>query len=184
MRVALFGGSFNPPHAAHVLAVDHLLESGDFDRVLVVPVFEHPFDKSLAPYADRVTMCELAFPHEDVVVSRVEEQLERPSLTLHTIERLLGDHPDWKLRLVVGSDVLGDADKWHRFDEVTRLAPIYALGRVGYERSDVEPARLPDVSSTRVRRLIAKGTPQSLAEAATLVPAAVFGYIRERGLYR
>ena len=49
MNVAVFGGSFNPPHVAHVLACALVLASEDVDRVLVVPTFQHPFAKELAP---------------------------------------------------------------------------------------------------------------------------------------
>ena len=61
MRVAVFGGSFNPPHVAHVLACALVLAVEDVERVLVVPTFVHPFAKPLAPYDERLAMCALAF---------------------------------------------------------------------------------------------------------------------------
>ena len=60
MTTAIFGGSFNPPHLAHVLAVTVVRAREEVDRVLVIPTYQHPFAKSLAPYDDRVKMCELA----------------------------------------------------------------------------------------------------------------------------
>ena len=75
-RVALFGGSFNPPHVAHQLAALYVLETQPIDELWFVPVYEHVFGKPLAPYADRVTMCELAaaaIPRTKVC--RAEEQL-------------------------------------------------------------------------------------------------------------
>ena len=47
-NVAIFGGSFNPPHVAHVLAAAYALSSAPIDQVLVVPVYQHPFAKELA----------------------------------------------------------------------------------------------------------------------------------------
>src|SRR5690606_9169366 len=113
MRVAVFGGSFDPPHLAHQQAVRHLLRSPEVDRVLVVPVYEHAFDKALAPFEHRVRMCELSMLEDDrVTVSRIEASLGRPSYTLHTLRALHQQHPSWSLRLVVGADVLHDATKW------------------------------------------------------------------------
>ena len=61
LRVALFGGSFNPPHVGHVLAVTYALSVGLVERVLVVPVFEHALGKRLAPFEHRVEMSRRAF---------------------------------------------------------------------------------------------------------------------------
>jgi nicotinate-nucleotide adenylyltransferase len=184
MQVALFGGSFNPPHVAHILGAAYLLSVPAFDRVLVVPVYEHAFDKSLAPFDDRVEMCRLALSWlPGVEVSRVEERLARPSRTLNTVEHLLQAHPDWQLRLVVGADVLAEVDKWYRFEDVQRLAPVYALGRAGGEVPGPRPV-LPDVSSTEVRRLLASADPDDARTLDALLPRAVHDYILRRGLYR
>jgi nicotinate-nucleotide adenylyltransferase len=186
MRVAVYGGSFNPPHVAHVLTVAFVRVFQEVDRVLCVPVFEHPFDKDLAPFEHRVRLAELAFERLSAVsVSRLEAELGRPSYTLATLERLASDHPDWQLRLVVGSDVLCERDKWHAFDEIEKLAPPIVLGRVGYPHPDAPPPVLPEVSSTRVRELLASASSEAIeAELGALVPPRVLAYIRERGLYR
>jgi nicotinate-nucleotide adenylyltransferase len=84
--VAVFGGSFNPPHVAHLLAATLVLATQDVDLLLVVPAFKHPFAKSLAPFDERVTMCTLAMGWlPGVEVSRVEEELGGESRTLRTL---------------------------------------------------------------------------------------------------
>ncbi|HEX7669846.1 MAG TPA: nicotinate-nicotinamide nucleotide adenylyltransferase, partial [Polyangiaceae bacterium] len=156
MRVAVFGGSFDPPHVAHVKAAKYVLSTGEVDRVLVLPVFEHAFGKPLAPFVHRVAMTRLAMAGESSVqVSALEESLGAPSRTLRTVERLGELHPDWVCRLVVGADVLAETAKWHRFDDVVRLAPLMVLGRVGVAREDAPTPLLPEVSSTEVRQRIA-----------------------------
>ena len=60
-RVAIYGGSFNPPHVGHVLAVAYVLATAEIDEVLVVPAFQHPFSKELAGFDDRFALCEAAF---------------------------------------------------------------------------------------------------------------------------
>jgi nicotinate-nucleotide adenylyltransferase len=60
MRVAFFGGSFNPPHVAHQLVALYVLETAAVDELWMVPCLKHPFDKALAPFPQRLRMCELA----------------------------------------------------------------------------------------------------------------------------
>jgi len=177
--VAVFGGSFNPPHVAHVLAIAYVLSTADVDRVLVVPAHKHPFGKPLAPFDDRVRMCELAvLPFPRASVSRIEEKLD--GLTLHTLEALARDNPDWALRLVMGADLLLESDKWFRFEEVRKLAPPIVLGRAGVTTPGAPPPMLPEISSTRVRELVAA---RAWGELAPLVPRAVIEHLRARGLY-
>ena len=181
-RVALFGGSFNPPHVAHVLAVVYALATAPVDEVLVVPVYRHPFAKELASFDDRLAMCELALGWiPRTTVSRVEEELGGESRTLRTIEHLRGQHPDWQLRLLVGADVLPDLPKWHRFDRIAELAPPIVLGRAGVGVNGAPTPFLPDVSSTEVRDALASGDVAALADR---VPAAVLDYVARHHLYR
>lgn len=179
--VAIFGGSFNPPHLAHVLAATVVLATEDVHEVLVVPTFHHPFGKTLAPFDDRMTMCELAMGWiPGVRVSRVEEELGGESRTLRTLEHLAVLHPDWHLRLVMGADLLVESPKWFGFDRIVELAPPIVLGRAGVEVPGAPPAVLPDVSSTDVRAKCAAGDFSALR---SLVPRTVLAHIRARALY-
>lgn len=186
MQVAFYGGSFNPPHIAHVLAVTYALSVGGFDRVLVVPVYSHTFDKQLCPFEHRVRMCELAMGWlPGVEVSEVEASLETPSLTLRTLEHLSGAHPDYELRLMVGADVLGDTEKWYAFDRISKLAPPFVLGRVGVAHPGAPAPVVPDVSSTRVRELLSRrGAAEVDAELSRVVPRSVLAYVQQHRLYR
>ncbi|HXN33753.1 MAG TPA: nicotinate-nicotinamide nucleotide adenylyltransferase [Polyangiaceae bacterium] len=181
MNIAVFGGSFNPPHIAHVLACALVLSTEDVDRLLVVPAYQHPFAKSLAAFDDRVTMCELAMAWMPrVEVSRVEEELGGESRTLRTLEHLANAHKEWSLRLVIGADLLAEVPRWFGFDAIEKLAPPIVLGRAGMNASGVGRALLPDVSSTQVRAAIGSG---AWDEAAQIVPRSVLAHIRAKGLY-
>jgi nicotinate-nucleotide adenylyltransferase len=186
VNVAFFGGSFNPPHAAHVLAAAYLRIVVGFDLVLVVPVFAHAFDKRLEAFEHRVRMCEAAFSAiAGVEVSREEERLETPSLTLRTLQSLAAKQPDWRLRLVIGADVLPETNKWHAFDQVSALAPPFVLGRVGATDPNAPAPVLPGISSTRVRTLLSLRDDESAkGELASLVPQDVLDYVRRHDLYR
>jgi nicotinate-nucleotide adenylyltransferase len=179
---AVFGGSFNPPHLAHVLALAVVHARFEVERILVVPTYQHPFAKSLAPYDDRVTMCELAMGWlPRVEISRVEEELGGESRTLRTLEHLKAKHPDANLRFLMGADLVVESSKWYGFEKITALAPPIVLGRAGVSYEGAPPAVLPAISSTEVRRQLAAG---DLGRLEELVPRAVVAYATERRLYK
>jgi nicotinate-nucleotide adenylyltransferase len=169
--IGVFGGSFDPPHVGHVLAVAYALATAPIERVLVVPTFRHPFGKAMAPFADRVAMAELAFGGmRGVEVSRIEEELGGDSYTVRTLEALRSRMPGTTLRLLVGSDVLPDTPRWREWERVTELAPPIVLPRGG--------ELLPTVSSTDVRaRYAAAGSTEDV------VPRSVDAHVRSHGLY-
>jgi nicotinate-nucleotide adenylyltransferase len=181
MNVGIFGGSFNPPHVAHVLACALVLSVEDVERVVVVPTYKHPFSKPLAPFDDRVRMCELALATMgNVQVSRVEQDLGGESRTLRTLEHIAAANPDWKLRLIVGADILAEAPRWFGFEAIAKIAPLIVLGRAGAAAADGAPRLLPEVSSTEVRSAIERG---AWSEVEKLLPRTVLSYIRARDLY-
>ncbi len=177
MRIAIYGGSFNPPHVAHQLACAWVLATRA-DRVLMVPTFKHPFDKPLAPFAERVAMCERAAElfSGRVEVSRVEEELGGESYTLRTVKTLKARRPDDEFAVVIGADLLGERERWHGWPELSALVPFIVVGRQGAPGGEVA---LPAVSSTDVRARVAAGEPID-----ALVDARVAAYIAERGLYK
>jgi nicotinate-nucleotide adenylyltransferase len=186
--VALFGGSFNPPHVAHTMVALYVLETAPVDQVWFVPTWRHAFGKELAAYDDRVAMCALAAAPlgARAEVSRVEEEVANArggeSRTLYTLDHLATTRPELAFRLVIGADILHEAAKWYRWDEVCRRAPLIVVGRGDVEApptAHVTELTMPAVSSTEVRRRLGGGL-----DASGLVSRAVLGYIDGRGLYR
>jgi nicotinate-nucleotide adenylyltransferase len=179
-QIAVFGGSFDPPHVAHVLAAAWVLAATTVDRLMVVPTFRHPLGKEHgAPYDDRVTMCELAMADlRRVEVSRLEEELGGEGRTLDLLEALRARSPDAGLRLVVGTDILRQTDRWHRWDRISALAPPIVVGRSGYEGPGEGP-EMPEISSTDLRARLAAGTATD-----SLLPTRVARFIAAQGLYR
>lgn len=179
--LGVFGGSFNPPHLGHVLALSAVLARFDVARILVVPTYQHPFAKALASYEDRVRMCELAMGWlPRVEISRVEEELGGESRTLRTLEHLHAQHASASLRFIMGADLVLESSKWYGFDRIVELAPPIVLGRVGVTYDGAPPAVLPAISSTEVRTMIGAARWEELEP---LVPRAVLAYAREHGLY-
>ncbi|MEM7434153.1 MAG: nicotinate (nicotinamide) nucleotide adenylyltransferase [Myxococcota bacterium] len=180
-RAAIYGGSFDPPHMGHVLAVAWALGAGEVDHVWVIPTWKHPFDKEHgADFEARVEMCKLAFAGlRNAEISTVERDLGGVSRTLSTIEALGTAHPEASFRLLIGADILGETNRWHRWPDVAAAAPPLVVGRAGYPLPDGCPIAIPDVNSTDIRQGLAQGSKMD-----GLVPHEVLAYVRAQGLYR
>jgi nicotinate-nucleotide adenylyltransferase len=152
-------------------------------EVWLLPTYQHPFGKALASFEDRIRMCELAIaPLHGVTVCSAEAELKDDPLvgrTARTLEHLVAKHPQLGFALIVGADVLGEADKWYRWDRVTQLARIVVVAREGYPSAGGQSPALPAVSSSAIRERIARGE-----DVSALVPSSVAQFIRERNLYR
>ncbi|TMQ06922.1 MAG: nicotinate (nicotinamide) nucleotide adenylyltransferase [Deltaproteobacteria bacterium] len=187
-RVALFGGSFNPPHVAHQMVALYVLETQPIDELWFVPTYAHPFGKPLVAYEHRVVMCELAAAAlgPRVQVSRAEAELaERPGFVAsHTLDLI--DHiaaAGHALRLVVGADILHEVAKWHRWTDVVARAPLIVVGRGGHALppgATGGEVAMPEVSATQIRELLARGD----SSVAGLVPRDVLRYIAQHHLYQ
>lgn len=176
--VAVFGGSFDPPHIGHTLVAAYVLAAHPIDRVLVVPCERHPFDKQLAPFAHRLEMCRLAMMDlRRVEVSDIAGQVGGSGRTLELLEALSAADPEVRWRLVIGSDLMEETSRWHRFDRIEKLAPPLVVERGGHARGDDAPV-LPEVSSTDIRDCIA----HSRSVAGRVAPA-VAAYAAKHDLY-
>ena len=180
VQLGVYGGSFDPPHLAHALAVGAGLCARGLDRVLIVPTYAHAFNKRLAPFEHRLRMCELTFMHlRGVEISSVERDLPAPSLTLNTLRALSARHPDAQLRLLIGADILSQTHAWHDFTAVQQLAPPVVIERQGFEPHDPTQPALPAISSSEIRRRLAAGE----STRGWLSPS-VEQYIAAHQLYR
>ena len=182
-EIALLGGSFNPPHVGHLLAAWYVLATEPVAEVWLLPSYRHPFGKELAPFADRVEMCRLAAATiRGLHVCAAEAELADDPLvgyTARTLEHLREKHPAERFALVIGTDILPETAKWHRWDRVQELARVVVVGRQGHEVGAGGRPLLPAVSSTEVRERLRRGE-----EVGHLVPKRALAYAREKGLYR
>ncbi|CAN5363096.1 nicotinate (nicotinamide) nucleotide adenylyltransferase [soil metagenome] len=183
MRYAVFGGSFDPPHLAHAMACLWALESGEVDRVLLVPVGRHAFGKkNVASFEHRVQMCHLAVARlrDAVFVSDIESRREGASYMVDTLRLLADEHPGAQFRLLAGTDVVEEFPKWKDLAEVLRRAPLLELPRAAPNELFADrPGALPLISSTAVRDALRTGR-----DAELLVAKSVREYIEAHKLYR
>ena len=181
MRIALLGGSFNPPHVGHLMNAYYVLATREVDRVWLLPVFRHPFAKKLAPFSDRMRMCELAAARFSggVEVCRAEADAPGSGKTVETLEYLIGKYPEHRFSLVIGTDILPERSKWTSFDRIEQMAQIIVVPRAGFPAPEAKGPALPEVSSSEVRERIARGE-----DVSALLPREVAAYVLEKELYR
>lgn len=158
--IAVYGGSFNPPHVGHAMVAAWVLWSGQADQVWLLPTFRHAFDKALAPFDTRVAWCRAMAGDvgEGIQVSTLERDLPVPSFTIDTLQALQERNPDARIRLLVGADILDQIDAWKDWAGILdRFSPIVA-GRAGHPERPDSPT-FPGVSSTALRARLAAGRP-------------------------
>ena len=162
MNIAVYGGSFNPPHIAHAWVVSWLLWTKKVDQVWLIPVYHHAFEgmqeKKLVSFEERLDWCRVfaAQISPNVIVSDIEASLSIPSYTIDTLEELSKRHPDHQFQLCIGSDIVPQLPKWkdwHRIE--SKFRPII-VGRGGYEHTPdstegKEEIAFPKLSSSKIR---------------------------------
>lgn len=183
--IAIYGGSFNPPHVGHVLAAAYVLQTAAVDAVWVLPVWRHALDKAISvDFETRLRLCRLGFAVLGDHVAVRDDERGGSGRTLDLVTALQARYPADRFRLILGSDILAERDRWHRFDDLARLAPPILLRRSGFDVPadcpyEVLPVALPDVQSSALRALLAAGQP-----VAGWLPTAVAHCIAAHGLYR
>lgn len=187
MRLALFGGTFDPIHNAHLAVARAAADHFQLDRVLLIPnaIPPHKQRQTTAGYAHRLAMVELAAQADPrFAASRLEEGQEK-SYSILTIERVRGElGPEAQLFFLIGADAFSEIETWFRWRDVLAQVEFIVLSRPGYSCDIPEGARVHlletlqlDVSSTAIRRALARG------EAPPELPPAVLQYIRQHSLY-
>lgn len=190
LRIGVLGGTFDPPHFGHLAAGLEVRHRLNLSVVLLV-VANDPWQKSalhpVTPAPLRLEMVRAAVTDiGGLEASALEIERGGQSYMADTLAELRGLHPDAELLMVVGSDAAAGLDTWQRPEQLRELATTVVVERAG--RSGGRPPQgwgavaveMPalDISSVDVRSRFAAGGP-----VEALVPGAVIGIVRSRGLY-
>jgi len=188
LRIALFGGTFDPIHNAHLRIAREAAGRFALDRIWFIPASRPPHKSGVTrtPYEHRYRMVELACAGEPLFeASRLEEGTEN-SYSIETIERvhaLLGGSEE--LFFLIGADAFAEIGTWHRWRDVIASVEFIVVSRPGRVYTVPEGARVDrlegvdlPVSSSGIRQKLAEG------DDRVDVPPAVLAYIREHDLYR
>jgi nicotinate-nucleotide adenylyltransferase len=197
-RVGILGGTFNPPHIAHLVCASQAASQLGLDRVLLTPnaVPPHKEARMDPGPAERLELCRLAAAGDERLrVCDLEIARGGPSYTVDTLRVLHERDPEDHLTFILGGDIALGLPSWHEPEAVLELATLAVAERSGAIRADVT-ARLHeafgdlprleffdmpriDLSSSDIRRRIASGS-----SIRYLVPDPVADRIEQKRLYR
>ena len=192
----VFGGSFSPPHTAHVAvaeaALDAVENGAENGRVLWMPAATPPHkqdDANLISAEHRLAMVRLATAgNSRFEVSDLEILRGDVSYTVDTLRALKEEHSETELALLIGGDSLTEFATWREPEAILELAQLMVYERLGATRESVPEwivertmfldAPPLDVSSTALRASLRSGR-----SVRDLVPDNVLAYIEEHGMY-
>jgi nicotinate-nucleotide adenylyltransferase len=155
--VAIFGGSFDPPHKGHQQIVEHATQNLEIDKLLVVPAYLNPFKhSSMASASKRLEWCQTLFANSDKVI--VEDYEIKQGKSTYTSETVKHFNMQYNVKyLIIGADNLSSLSKWHDFEMLNSQVTWVIATREGY-RMDVNGLKNwivltlnAPVSSTEIR---------------------------------
>ena len=195
-KIAIYGGSFDPPHKGHKLLAENLASVCGAEKVIIIPTALSPFKNSSSATAeDRLNMCKLFFKEDLFQISDIEIKRGGKSYTVDTLTQIKEENPDAELFLFMGDDMLLSFDKWYCYQEILRLATIVCACRtenleelqnmksfvknvLKAEDSVIICESVPfEISSTEIRSSLKDGVNKGLSEE-------IYNYIAAKGLYQ
>ena len=188
MRLAIYGGTFDPIHNAHLAVAKAAADRWELQKVLLIPAGlpPHKFSGTRASYADRYRMVELACIEDCRFQASLLEAGEFRSYSIHTIQKVAANLTSAdELYFIIGADAFAEIETWYRWKEVMEAVRFIVVSRPGHTYTIpagatvhcLDDLDLP-VSSSAIRARIALGF------IDVPVPATVLHYIEIRRLYR
>jgi nicotinate-nucleotide adenylyltransferase len=197
VRIGILGGSFNPPHLAHLVMAQEALAHAGLDKVVLMPVATPPHKALIDDPGDeeRFELCRLAVAKDErFEVSRLELDRGGPSYTVDTLREIHAGSPGDELTFILGGDQARELPAWREPEAILDLATLAVAEREEIRRRDIaervaalrgadrlvffDMPRM-DISSSAIRRRVREGRP-----IRYLVPDDVARLIGARGYYR
>lgn len=189
MRIALFGGSFDPPHSGHLNAAKEVLQQGLVEQVWFIPVKSHVFKQNsgMTEFRHRKKMVELAI--EGMAGLKLTDLNENPVYTIDTITRAEKLFPKNSYFWLMGTNLVQEFSSWKQPKKILEHVKLILYPVPGSEREssplfeESRPIRVKgkaiDLSSTVVREKLQRNEP-----VQDLLPKTVLAYIKENNLYK
>jgi len=191
-QIGLFGGTFDPPTMAHLLAAEWVLDALNLAQVWWMPAWVNPLkqDRIVTDPTLRLKMLQESLAEYLQFVVRDDEILRKgPSYTIDTLRSLQEQYPTHDFTLILGADSIANFPQWKEYAEILQRVSITVIARPGWNMDDIAKAirdkirtvefpPLP-ISSTLVRERVAAGK-----TVRFLVPDPARQIIKEHELYR
>lgn len=196
MKIAIFGGAFNPPHKEHVNIVKAAREKFGLDKIIVVPtgISPHKSGKLTASGGDRINMCRLAFSEiEGAEVSAFELDAGGVSYSYKTCRHFKELYPEDELYFLIGADMLRIFPEWRNPEEILSICTLVSCARENGGEFESYKKDVEDKFGVKVETINYVGKKVSSTAIRTLaylgedfsgyVTENVCQYIKERGIY-
>lgn len=199
MKIAIYGGSFNPIHNAHIKLAKRFVEEVKIDKVYFIPTFLTPLkdnENSVSAY-HRLKMCEIALDgFNNLIVSDIEVQRQGISYSSETIACFKQMFKDCELYFILGADMFLTLEKWHNFEYIFDNVTLLTAPRDDCDYNElcekafyynkkyacnayITKESIADLSSTMVREMYKNGE-----DLSCYVDKNVLEYIVQNDLYR
>ena len=195
-KIAVYGGSFDPPHMGHKLLAENLAELCGAEKVIIIPASSSPFKNGgNASGEHRLNMCKLLFNEPLFEVSDTELKRGGKSYTIDTLKEIKDIYPDSQMYLFMGDDMLLSFNRWYKYEEILNICTIVAGCRESSlnKLSDMKeyadkllggqknvllcPCEPFEISSTQIREGLKKGVAAGVSDS-------VYDYIISKELYQ
>ncbi len=198
MKIAILGGSFDPPHLGHFFIAQQVQELLKMDQVWLMPAYHHPFNRNLSDISHRVAMTRL-LETDHIKLSAYEQKHNPTSFTIDTLNGLKSDYPENDYYWITGSDQLEHFQKYKDWQEIIKKHNLIIFPRewmLPHLKETVKEKLmlktipenvivlqsddlfLTNISSTKIRERV-----KNNASIKFFVPVGVEDYIRENKLY-
>jgi nicotinate-nucleotide adenylyltransferase len=190
MKIAIFGGSFNPPTAAHMRLANHLVEHSIVDRVLMMPCYKSLYNKGLESGMHRINMICGASHHPRVKAFdwEIKNKIDGPG-TYQIMTMLEEEFPFDELYFVIGLDNSQKVKSWKCGNKIVRSMRFIVIPRMGVDVTDewfkkkphifLDTYEADDISSTKVKQLLKEGS-----DTTQCLDKSVKEYILRHNLYK
>ncbi len=199
MKIAILGGTFDPPHLGHLIVATAIKEYIHADQVWLMPVFSHAFHKHLSPAPHRLAMVS-QLETEYVKASDFEIKRNETSYTIDTLQLLSHEYPQHDFSFCIGSDMLADFQKWKEWQTIVSdynlvvyprgfgIHNLYAEVKKAFNL-DTIPENITIISGehivvTTISSSVIRSRLEHGKSIDYLVPAEIKDYIKEHQLYQ
>ena len=185
MKIALFGGSFDPFHSDHLKMIKLVKECCDIQEVWIIPTNQNPFKtRKLSPITDRLNMIKLAIQGLDYVkINDLELKNNAPSITYQTVKTLHEQDPTNQFYFMIGSDQLDSLDKWNNINELVKLQTFIIFERNHWDVTPEILTKYQAISVTFKNNTYLSSTLVREGKNLDLQLPAINNYINDHLLY-
>ncbi|MCZ9878369.1 nicotinate (nicotinamide) nucleotide adenylyltransferase [Brachyspira hyodysenteriae] len=192
MRIAILGGTFDPPHLGHLILADTVITNCDYDKVIFIPA-KIPPHKNISGEAsneDRLNMLKLSIENDErFLLDEYELNNDGVSYTINTLNYLYKNYDiEGKIGLIIGADLVKDFDKWREPEKISEISNITVVNREedknlykeNIDKYNIKVIMAPriDISSSLIRNRI-----KEKKGFRYFVKEKVYDYILSKNLY-